>query len=204
MTRLWAVRSAVRFSRKTWASSLLQKVQVGPSARPPSLVSFRGSFPGSKVAGEWRFPLTLFIAETKNEWSNTATPPTRLHGVHIANLVSKVCLVLNMAMIIVPRAPRASLRLFFMTDKWRCLLGGQNRKSNGMLANLRSLKAVYISSLHRLAVLLSSDVSNSSHRSITLHGASTFYGAVYVSCTETGVHEGILSKRKLNHRYRNT
>jgi hypothetical protein len=67
--------SRVRLPAGAGNFSLLHRVQNGSGAHPASyLMSTRGSFPGSKVAGREVDYSPPSSAEVENAWSYTSTP----------------------------------------------------------------------------------------------------------------------------------
>jgi hypothetical protein len=78
---LRTVWSGVRGPAGAGNFSLHHRVQTGSRIQPASYpMGTRGSFPGSKTAGAWSWPITS-SAEVKNAWSYTSAPTVRLHGV---------------------------------------------------------------------------------------------------------------------------
>jgi hypothetical protein len=76
-----AMQPLFRFSPANF--SLHRCVQNGSGAHPASYpVGTRGSFPEGKAAGGVKLTTHFHLVQrSKNEWSYTSTPPTRLHGV---------------------------------------------------------------------------------------------------------------------------
>jgi hypothetical protein len=58
---------------------LLHSVQIGSVAHPACYpLGIESSFPGSKAAGAWSWPLTPTIADFKKSWIYISTPPYAL------------------------------------------------------------------------------------------------------------------------------